>query len=196
MYVCMLVCLIIVNRDEAIAQLLLHKYHEDPGCCGWRTAFKLELMSYKYENDFAPVDFRFSKSPRLRNPRVLKEIMTDDSMSLETLEANWNTGKFAAKRKIGYTFSFLLASFCQVVLLTYLLQFQLSDNESEARERWLTTWWRAMLAEVLMSPLVLLAQFYLFFVLWKQCIPKSRDFENLRKLQDAAYHINRLKSSK
>ena len=181
-----------VDKDKLMAHLLHYKFHHKPGCFQWYTNLKLLLMSYKYENDFAPVDFRLSRSPELRQQSGLQLVMDDLQMSMEALQALWQTGNFRKHRHFGYFFSISLAFLCQVVLLTYMLQFQLADDVSAVREEWVSNWWRGMVAEILFSPLVLLSQYAIFLLAWRLTMPDSSDFDDLLKLHNEAHRIHKL----
>ena len=147
-------------------------------------------MGYKYINDFSPVDFRISRSPRLR--RVGFELVQYE-LQLKQIEKLWFTKNFQpSRRKFGYICVVLFSAVSGLLLLTYMLQFQLAADRSEAEARWFEAWWKGSLSDLAFSPLILLVQFSMIILLWRQMMPVDDTLLSQHAMDKAAFALYHL----
>ena len=120
------------SSRQVIFRLLADKLQIEPGCANWRFWLTWALMSYKYINDSIIVDFRHSKYSFVRAHGF--ELLRD--VSVETLVEKWQQQGFLAnpRRVFGYAITLVLSAGTGVVLLVYMLQFQLASDPTSAQE--------------------------------------------------------------
>ena len=158
--------------------------------------FTLVNSMNRYVNDFPPVDFRFSSSPRLQAGgfRLVAHTITFDQLWSTWRTKSFNTGRYGA-----YVFMLVLNATCAVLLLTYALQFQLDPEPSLAVQVWLSSWWIGSLVDIGFSPLVLLVQFAMIMSIWKFAMPADPHLDEAITMENEAlrfFYLSQMRHSK
>ena len=177
------------GRRQVTFQLFKEGYNFEPGVGQSKYFIRWLLMGFKYIDDYPAMDMRASRSSLLRQ-KGLEVIYKHCTFDAKELTEKWKQKNYQSSRRYFGYFSIVLSSVgFGTLLLVYMLQFQLTEDPSEAQTLWFGNWWKGTLTDVLTSPSILILQFISVMRMWNQMMPVDKALSNRAGLDKAALSL-------